>query len=210
MWTSEVRSCESSRDTGNVDVYIKSSDFSILTSYSKKCFGQKRKIKCIGELPLSSKSSFCHLTCVLYGRVVWNLFQKYKPKAGPGGMKRKGMADCQNIESRRKLLGDRWSNLTSCLDSVILVLGVITVIADTDFTFLLLLLTQKGVAKNGFCKTSLQYYPKLTSPEPSKFKMVHRGSSLDSEPSWEGRQVFSLFLCFSLWGIQLMFSAIKK
>ena len=137
-------------------------------------------------------------------------FKSINLRQGQCGMKRKGTADCQNIESRRKLLGDRWSNLTSCLDSVILVLGVTVVIADTGFTFLLLLLTQKGVAKNGFCKTSLQYYPKLTSPEPSQFKMVHSGSSLDSEPSWEGRQVFSLFLCFSLWGIQLMFSAIKK
>ena len=35
-------------------------------------------------------------------------------------------------------------------------------------------------------------------------------SSLDSEPSWEGRQVFSQLLCFGPWSIQLMFWAIKK
>lgn len=40
--------------------------------------------------------------------------------------------------------------------------------------------------------------------------MAHGSSSLDSEPSREGRQVFSQFLCFGPWGIQLMFWAIKK
>ena len=40
--------------------------------------------------------------------------------------------------------------------------------------------------------------------------MMQVSTGVNSEQRWEGRLVFPLFLCSSLWGIQLMLSAIKK
>ena len=42
-WTSEVRLREFSRDTANVDVYAKSSDFSILTSSPQSVLDKREK-----------------------------------------------------------------------------------------------------------------------------------------------------------------------
>ena len=42
-WTSKVRLCEFSRDTANVDVYAKSSDFSILTSSPQSVLNKREK-----------------------------------------------------------------------------------------------------------------------------------------------------------------------
>lgn len=40
LWSGSI---EFSRESGNVYFYVKPSNFSVQTSYSKKCFGQKRK-----------------------------------------------------------------------------------------------------------------------------------------------------------------------
>lgn len=39
----EVRSLKFLRETGNVDFYVELFDFSICTSYSKRCFREKKK-----------------------------------------------------------------------------------------------------------------------------------------------------------------------
>lgn len=61
----------------------------------KGVLDKKRKLKCVSGMLLTSKPSFCHLTCVQYerleaGKAIRNLFQKYKPKAEPVSNKKKG------------------------------------------------------------------------------------------------------------------------
>lgn len=61
----------------------------------KSVLDKKRKGKCTSGLFLPNKPSFCQLTCMHSksleaGRIVRDLLQKYKPKAGPVKEEKKG------------------------------------------------------------------------------------------------------------------------
>ena len=55
-----------------------------------KVFWTKEKNEMCQWAAFYPASHHFHLTCVQYGRMVWNLFLKYKPKAGPVRNENKG------------------------------------------------------------------------------------------------------------------------